>query len=334
MRVTLKDVASHAGVDVATVSRALNNSYGVRDSTRQRILAVAGKLQYHPNRIARGLATGRSRTLALVISDIRNPFFAEFARGAEDTAYAAGYDLLLCNSDLNPGKQIHYVRSLLGKRVEGIVMNTVSTLSREFQEELIGSGVPVVLLNKPLAIGGFSTVTADNFQGGKLAGQYLIRLGHRSIAHLTGPSAHSNLRERAKGFLHACKSAPCRVNPIVIRSNQSSQGGYDMVQKLLSTHQEFTALFTGNDAIAFGAIRALREHGLSIPKDISVIGFDNVEIDSVIQPPLTSIHQPRYEMGEAALGILLKSARHREGWVPEHHVLEVKLVERESCRSL
>jgi len=170
MAVTLKQVALEAGVDMATVSRALNGSYGVKNETRLRVLAVAKKLKYVPNRIATGLATGRSHIMAIVVSDIRNPFFAEVTRGAEDEAYEAGYDLVLCNSDLNPVKQIHYFRALLEKRVEGIIMNSVATLSRDFQEELSRCGVPIVLLNELPGVLGFSTVLPDNFEGGMLAG--------------------------------------------------------------------------------------------------------------------------------------------------------------------
>src|SRR5580693_641278 len=148
MPVTIKDVARESGVNISTVSRALNNGYGVNDQTREHVIAVAARLKYRPNRIARGLVTGRSHSLGLIISDIRNPFFAEVARGAEDAAYRAGHDLILCNSDLKADKQIGYFDSLLAKRVDGIVMNSVSVLSHAQQDQLWGAGVPIVLLNR------------------------------------------------------------------------------------------------------------------------------------------------------------------------------------------
>src|SRR6266568_6799106 len=140
MAITIKDVARESGVNVSTVSRALNGEYGVHSETRELVLAVAQRLQYRPNRVARGLVTGRSHTLALVVSDIRNPFFAEVARGAEDAAYAADYDLVLCNSDLDAEKQMGYFDSLLAKRVDGIVMNSVAALSRAQQDQLWAAG--------------------------------------------------------------------------------------------------------------------------------------------------------------------------------------------------
>src|SRR5438874_7251568 len=156
MAVTIKDVARESGVNVSTVSRALNGEYGVNVDTREHVLAVAERLRYRPNRVARGLVTGRSHTLALVVSDIRNPFFAEVARGAEDAACRAGYDLILCNSDLDPEKQMRYVQSLMEKRVDGILMNSVSVLTRKQQGHLTTLGVAIVLLNRAAPRSAFS----------------------------------------------------------------------------------------------------------------------------------------------------------------------------------
>lgn len=318
-----------AGVNLSTASRSLSGAYGVHPATRARVLAAAEHLNYHPNRVARGLVTGRSYTLGLVISDVRNPFFAELARGAEDAAYAAGYDLVLCNSDLNSAKQMHYIRSLLAMRVAGVLMNSVGDLSRADQENLASAGIPIVLLHRAPEDLGFSTVTADNLQGGFLAGQYLVRLGHRAIAHLAGPRQHSNLTNRTRGFLKAVQSAPHDVSAVVVHGLHGFQGGYEMMRKVLAKHRKFTAVFAGNDAMAFGTIRAALEAGLKVPEDLSIIGFDNVEVSSIIHPPLTTIDQPKYELGRAAVEILLKQKN-----VPEHRVLGVELIERQSCRAL
>src|SRR6266699_3027201 len=149
MAITIKDIARESGVNISTVSRALNDAYGVHQKTRGHVLAVAAHLNYHPNRVARGLKTRRSHTLGLIVSDIRNPFFAEVARGAEDAARTGNCDLVLCNSDFDADKQMRYVQSLLEKRIDGIMMNSVSMLSQEQQAQLSGSGVPIVLLNRP-----------------------------------------------------------------------------------------------------------------------------------------------------------------------------------------
>lgn len=328
MAVTIKDVAREAGVDVSTVSRALNDNYGVNKETRKRVQAVAQRLNYRPNRVARGLVTGQTHTLGLIVSDIRNPFFAEVARGAQDAANRAGCDLILCNADLDPAVQLRYVRSLLGKRVDGILMNSVASFTTAEKEELAACGVPIVLLNRPRQTRAFSTVHADNVQGGRLAGEYLRRLGHRRVAHLTGPKHHGNLTDRAQGFL---KVFP---DTMLMHGEHTFAGGYEMANKLFAMGSGVTAVFAASDAIAFGVIRAAIENGLRIPEDLSLIGFDNVELSGIIQPPLTTIHQPKYELGEAAVEILVKSAYRSKEPVVENRVLGVHLVERRSCRPL
>jgi len=331
MAVTIKDVARESGVNVSTVSRALNGEYGVHVDTREMVTAIATRLGYRPNRVARGLVTGRSHTLALVVSDIRNPFFAEVARGAEDAACRAGHDLILCNSDLDPEKQMRYVQSLMEKRVDGILMNSVSVLTRKQQEHLSTLGVSIVLLNRAAARSAFSTVCADNEGGGVLATEYLLGLGHRKIAHLTGPRAHGNMTARAKGFERAMAAAAGPVESVVLHGRNNFSGGYEMGQKLLEQHAGMTAIFAGNDIMAFGAIRALGEAGRRIPDDVSVIGFDNVEFAGIVNPPLTTIHQPKYEIGEAAVEILLRQSGRGEKRVPEHRMFPVQLIERQSC---
>jgi len=331
MPVTIKDVARESGVNISTVSRALNNGYGVNDQTREHVIAVAARLNYRPNRIARGLATGRSHSLGLIISDIRNPFFAEVARGAEDAARTGNCDLVLCNSDLDADKQIQYVQSLLEKRIDGIMMNSVSMLSQDQLNQLAGSGVPVVLLNRPASNHTFSTVCADNESGGALAARYLLRLGHRKIAHLTGPRQHGNLSDRTRGFVRALQSTENPVQPIVLHGKFNFEGGAELARKLLDAHPDVTAIFAANDVMAFGVVQAVLDRGLRIPEDLSLIGFDNIGFSAVVHPPLTTIHQPKYEMGSAAVDILLRLARDKGKQMPEHRRLGVDLIERQSC---
>ena len=332
MAITIKDIARESGVNISTVSRALNDAYGVHQETRGHVLAVAARLNYHPNRIARGLKTRRSHTLGLIVSDIRNPFFAEVARGVEDAARAGGCDLVLCNSDLDPRKQMEYVASLLEKQVDGILMNSVANLSLKQQDQLAASGAPIVLLNRSAARKSFSTVCADNEAGGVMAAQYLLRLGHQNIAHLTGPRRHGSLTDRARGFLRVLKATNPPRKLTVLHGENSFLGGCALAHKLLAQQPEVSAIFAANDLMAFGAIRAMLELGRRIPEDISLIGFDNVELAGVVHPPLTTIHQPKYDMGRAAVETLLRLARNKDKPVREHLLLGVELIERESCR--
>ncbi len=328
--VKLRDIAEAAGVTIATASRSLNGNYGVHRLTRERVLQAAARLNYRPNRLARSLVTGRSQILGLILSDIRNPFFAEVARGAEDTAYAAGCDVVLCNSDLDPEKQRHYLDSLMGKNVDGIIMNSVRALDEAEQRRLAASGVPVVLLNSSARKTPFSTVSADNQRGGRLAADYLIALGHRRVAHLSGPRHHGNLTQRAKGFLQAVRETSKDASVRLVHGGHSLDGGYAMARKIFRERPDVTAIFAGNDALAFGVLKAARECGVRIPQDVSVVGFDNVELATIVHPALTTIHQAKYEMGEAAVSILLRLAKGKDR-NPEDRVLGVELIERDSA---
>jgi DNA-binding LacI/PurR family transcriptional regulator len=227
---------------------------------------------------------------------------------------------------------MQYVQSLLEKCVDGILMNSVSVLSREQQAELAASGVPIVLLNRSASSRAFSTVCADNETGGAMAARYLLDLGHRKIAHITGPRQHGNLSDRTRGFVRALETAPKPVDPIVLHGTFNFSGGTELTATLLDKHPDVTAIFAANDVMAFGAVRTILDRGLRIPDDISLMGFDNIEFSSVMYPPLTTIHQPKYEMGHAAVEILLRLARDKEKQIPEQRLLGVELIERQSCR--
>src|ERR1700730_246865 len=212
------------------------------------------------------------------------------------------------------------------------MMNSVSMLSREQQAQLAGSGVPIVLLNRPASNQTFSTVCADNESGGALAARYLLGLGHRKIAHLTGPRQHGNLSDRTRGFVRALQSAEHPVQPTVLHGKFSFDGGAELARKLLDAHPDVTAIFAANDVMAFGVVQAVLDRGLRIPEDLSLIGFDNIQFSVIVHPPLTTVHQPKYEMGFAAVEILLRLARDKGKQTPEHRRLGVELIERQSCK--
>jgi DNA-binding LacI/PurR family transcriptional regulator len=329
---TLKDIAQLSGVDISTVSRALSGAYGVRKRTREAVIAAAEQLQYRPNRLARGLATGRSHSIGFLVSDLRNPFFAEVARGAEDAAYAAGLDLALYHSNLDPEKQARYLRSLVDNQLAGAMINLVSPLTRSQQEELVRSSIPIVLFNRVARGLPFSTVVNDNFQGGCVAGSYLVQLGHRNIGVLAGPRNHANPQERCSGFLSSVREKCPKVT--ILHGYHTQQSGFELTRKLLAEQSDLTAIFAVNDAMAFGAIQAITQAGRTIPGDISLVGYDDVELSAIIHPPLTTVHVPQYDMGRAAVEILLKQSKARGSSVLEHRVFGVRLVERNSCRSI
>jgi len=330
-RTTIKDVARESGFDVSTVSRCLNQKSYVHPETRHRILAAAERLNYLPNRVARGLVTGASHTLGLIISDIRNPFFAEVARGVEDAAYSAGFDLVVCNSDLDPEKQRRYIDSLASKGVDGLIVNWAARLDAAEEDRLLTYGIPIVLLSSPAGVRKLSTISVDNEQGGFLAGSYLLKLGHRRLALLTGPEDQSRIAARQKGFLRAIETCGGSPPVVVLHGDQNFLGGYRMAWRLISDHPEVTAIFTHNDVMAFGALKAFAEVGRSVPDKISVVGFDNVEISQMLQPALTTINQPKYEIGKAAVEVFLTLSGTPKPANPIHRVFGVNLVERQSA---
>lgn len=337
MPVTLKDVAREAGVSISTASRALSNALEIHDDTRRHIADVAARLNYRTNQVARGLVTGQSNSIGLVISDIRNPFFAEVARGAEDAALRAGRDLVLCNSDLDAEKQMRYLEWLVAKRIDGIVMNSVAPLSPAQQDQLCSAGVPIVLLNLSLArrrspMRRFSAAIADNLAGGEMAGNYLIDLGHVNVIHITGPRTHGNFADRAVGFLKTFYNRGL-PKPKIVYGEHTFAAAYQAARQHLAADPNTTAIFAGNDLIAFGCMRAMMEQGIRIPEDVSILGFDNVEMSQITCPPLTTIDQPKYETGKAAVEMLLGMARNRS-LEPEHRIIGVRLIERESCQSI
>lgn len=326
--VTLHAVAAAAGVTIATASRSLNDAYGVHPETRARVLQVAEKLRYKPNRFARGLVTGRSDMIGLIVSDIRNSYFAEVARGVEDAALESGRDVMLCNSDMNAERQMKSILSLLDKRAEAIIMNSVASLSPTDQKKIAEAGVPIVLLNRPGRDSAFSTVSANNDGGGRLAAECLLEAGHRNVIHLTGPRRHGNLMRRSAAFTRAMHgSAGTSVR--TIHAVHTLDGGYRVAKDLLRDLQGATAIFTGNDVMAFGVMRAAMEAGIRIPRDLSLIGFDDVELSAMSYPPLTTVHQPKYDVGRAAVEVVNELLGNGEA-EPRHRVVDVKLVERAS----
>ena len=332
-RPTLRDVAEAAGVTLATASRSLTGAYGVHPETRKRVSEVAAKLNYKANRSARSLVTGRSNLVGLIVSDVRNSYFAEVARGAEDAAYSAGLDVLLCNSDLDSTRQMRYINSLIEKRVEGIIMNSVASLTREEQMYIAKSGVPIVLLNRVSQGSAFSTVCADNERGGRLAAECLLAHGHRNMMHLTGPKSHGNLSKRASGFLRAVRQFGRKSEASVMHGTHTLAGGYEMAKMLFRNLGKITAISTANDTVAFGVIKATIEEGIRIPEDISIVGFDDVEIAALVHPPLTTIRQSKYDIGAAAIDVLLRLATGNDRTV-EHRILGVELIERLSVSTL
>ncbi len=333
-RVTLTDVAREAGVSAMTVSRVINNKDDVSPATRQHIQTVIDRLGYSPSGIARGLATRQTHTLGLVILDVANPFFSDVARGAEQVAYAEGYNVFLCNTDEDPERELAVLQSLEEKRVDGVVLCS-SRLDDSDLRRIVDRHPAVVLVNRRLEPlgedGNVGVVIIDDEAGGQMATRHLLDSGHQTVGLLAGPPASRSSLQRVRGYRAAMGAAGFSSNSAYVRHcSPTVEGGQEAGQELLTTCPELTALFCYNDLVAIGALHACADLGRSVPGDVAVVGFDDIPLAALVTPSLTTCRVLRHEMGDQAMRLLLDQIR----GCPEgcgEIVLQPKLVIRTSA---
>jgi LacI family transcriptional regulator len=305
-RVTISDVAREAGVSLMTVSRVVNGKEEISPATRQRVLDVIEQMGYRPSGIARGLATQRTGTLGLVIPDMANPFFSDVARGAEDRARAAGYNIFVCNTDESPQREIAALDSLEEKRVDGVVLCS-SRLHDDGLRAALDHHPAAVLVNRRLEVYHVDAVLLADKDGAQAAIQHLLRSGHRTIGFLSGPLTSYSSQQRSRGYHTALAAAGVSLNPGWVRPcSYEIEDGREAAKALLSDHPELTALFCYNDLVAVGALQACAELDRLVPDDLAVVGFDDIPMAALVIPPLTTCHVPRYDLGDQAMRLLLK----------------------------
>ena len=301
----MSDVAREAGVSLMTISRVINDKGEVSPATRLRVLGVIDRLGYRPSGIARGLATRRTGTLGLVVPDIANPFFSDVARGAEDRAYAEGYNVFLCNTGESLQRERSALQSLEEKRVDGLVLCS----SRLDEAELRAALDPypaVVLVNRRLEGCDAGAVLTDDAAGARIATQLLLEAGHRAIGFLAGPPASYSGRQRSRGYRAALDAAAVVYNPAWARHCSSEvEGGREMTHELLANGEGPTALICYNDLVAIGALQACSELGRKVPDDLAIVGSDDISLAALVTPSLTTCRVPRRELGAQAMRLLL-----------------------------
>jgi len=335
-KVSIKDIAKVAGVSHSTVSRALRHSLHVRPDTTARIRALADEMGYSPDAAARSLAVGRTQTVGIVATTITDPFIAEVVRGIESTAYAGGYSVILASSDAEPERELASVEMLRSKRVDAVIV-TSSRIGSCYRDHLEKIGVPVVLLNSHREGQGQYTysVRVDDRQGGQLAAEHLIRLGHQRIAYISGGESNSTSNQRHDGYRAALERAGITFDPgLVVPGTGRLTAGEQALPVLLALPSPPSAVFCYNDLTAIGLMRAAREAGLRVPEDLSIAGFDDIPMALYVFPPLTTIAQPKFELGQRAM--LMAFALLAPGTTTEQVkdvLLEVKLVIRCSTTS-
>jgi LacI family transcriptional regulator len=334
-RVTVKEVAERAGVHPSTVSRALSaGTNRVSADLVARVLAAADELSYRPNRLARALRVRQSSSIGMLIPDILNPAYPPIVRGAEDALRPAGLSVLLASTDNDVQREREFITLMLDRRVDGLLL---ATATRKFGplDDLLRARVPVVLANRGIGNNRLPLVTGDDVLGIDLAIRHLRSLGHQHIAHLAGTEKVSSGYDRKRAFIRMMKATGTPANSDAIVSADDFSGpvgislGESLAQELLRRRVSFTAVVAANDLLAIGCYDVLKRSGLAIPSDVSIVGYNDIGLVDRVSPPLTTIHNPLYEIGFAA-GELLLSAIKGSGNPSPKRVLAPTLVVRQS----
>lgn len=326
---TIKMIAELAGVSSATVSKVINGKdQSISEDTRRRILEIVEREGYIPNGVAKSLRIKNTKTIGLILPDVTNPFFSEVAKGIEDAAAKRGYSLILCNTDNKENKEKMYLKILQEKKVDGLI---ITASHSKLGDQLDKVSTPVILIDRDIKTSKpVGRITVDNITGGRLAAEKLLESGCRKIVHITAELENKPAAERYKGFVEVLGGNAIEFSKSGLYTGYFTvETGYEGIMKL-SELLEFDGVFCGNDLIAIGAVKALRELGRRIPEEVSVIGFDDIALSKYIDPPLTTIRQPIYKLGENAIIVLLGMIE--GGATEESVVLQPELMERMSCR--
>jgi LacI family transcriptional regulator len=328
--VTLAMVAEAAGVSPSTVSRILTGNARVSDDKRKAVEDAIAKLNYQPNVLARGLAQGRTLSIGVLTQDIDSPFYGQAHRGIEDELVGTGIVPLFVSGHWNVDDEAERMTHLLGRRVDGVIVLTGRLTDEQIRQ--YAKRVPIVVTGRTIKGSNIASMRVDDFKGAHRATHHLIELGHRRIAHIAGPQDHADSVERLKGYRKALEEGGIPFDPkLVVVADFREPSGAQAINQLLDSKQSFTAVFASNDQSAYGARLALYQRGIRVPEDVSLIGFDDLPGSRYMIPPLSSIHQPVYELGQAAARVLLKLI---EGGKSRVALPEPELVARESTRRL
>lgn len=305
---TIKDISRMANVSTAAVSKVINGDYkSVSELTKERILEIARELNYKPNRLARGLVKNQTNIIGLIVTDITNPYYSSLAKGVEDRAGACGYNVILCNTDDSAEKEATYIDVLLEYSVAGVIVTGMTNPESRQIQTIIQSKIPLVSIDRYVSPDTVS-VFLDSFRGTYISTEYLIKKGHRKIAFISGDKDLKTPNQRLNGYLQALRDYKIEENAGIIRlGTYHMEDGYQNALGLLNRKEpEFTSIVCGNDLIAYGAIKAIKEKGLTVPGDISVVGFDDIYLSPMFEPALTTIKQPIYDIGSYAIDVMIR----------------------------
>lgn len=331
MAASIKDVAKEAGVSIATVSRVLNDVDVVNEETKKKVVEAIKKLGYRPNIVARSLKTQRTRTVGIIIPDISSQFYPEIVRGAEDVSNIYDYNIMLCNTDLDPEKEMEYLRVLKEKMVDGVLYMS-NSLEPNILELIKELQLPMVLVETTSTEGDIPSVTINNEKAAHEGVNYLIHKGNKRVAYIgTHEDAVNASALRYTGYKKAIKENNLELNEkIIYFGGLKAQDGYEGMNKILD-QEKIDSVFCASDEVAMGAINALRDRGISVPEDVDVIGFDNIYSSAIFYPKITTIAQPMYDMGSVGMRMLIKIINKQE-LETKNYILDHSLIKRDSCK--
>ncbi|ADE70947.1 MULTISPECIES: LacI family DNA-binding transcriptional regulator [Priestia] len=330
---TIKDIARVAGVSVTTVSRALNGYSDVNEKTRQKIAAVARELNYSPNTLARGLVMQKSKTIGLLVSGIsresvKDNFTFEVLCGVNERASTLGYDLILFNTNTMMQREKTYTQLCRERRVDGAIIQGIKK-EDPYLKEVVESDIPCVLVDIPVHSNSVGYVTTDNALGAKKAVEHLASLGHKHIGMINGHEDAFVSQERLNGYREALKECGLSFrSEWVVSGNFEEKKAEKAVRELINRHKEVTAIFCASDLMALGALKACKELGLHVPKEMSIVGYDNIVLASYSSPNLTTVGQEVYQIGYEAADLLIEMLEGKETNMKRY--LDTKLIIRES----
>ncbi len=326
LAVTLEMVATEAGVSPSTVSRILNGTAKVRESKVRAVNAAVAKLQFRPNPVARSLAGGKSMSVGVVIQAIESPFYAETLATMEKALFRAGYSVLFVSGHWREDDERRCIEHLLSRRVDGIILMTSCLPEQELIQ--LSRSAPLVLTGRHVASDRICSLDVDNSPGARLAAEYLIGQGHQRIAFIAGPVEHPDSTQRLDGYKAALAGSHIPFSrKLVVAGDYTDAGGYAAMNRLLDTGESFTAVFAANDQSACGAMLALHRRGLEVPRDISVVGFDDLPSSSFTIPPLTTVHRSINEIAVTTAEAMVELI---EGRTPAPRATPATLAIRES----
>ncbi len=332
-RVTIKDIAKEANVSYATVSRALSGSPEISEKTRAHVLEVSKRMGYTKNYIAHAMVKKRTGLIGLIVASVKNPFMSELAFHIEQHAMLKGYNLMLCNSSHDTERERQVFEVLISRQVDGIIIVPTSAETHRHLAPYLET-TPTVFVGENLRDAAVSYVAIDNYRGTRIGMEYLYGLGHRDILYFGRRKGSVTHQLRANGYIDACEEAG--IEPMICHSSYTSssiQNGYQLAKTLLTKPIDYTAVFAATDSMALGFMKATSELKIRIPKDLSLMGFDNIQYAELPRIDLTTIEQPQQAIAATAVDTLLERINNPQAGYA-HHVLSPKLIERGTCKQL